>query len=296
MGEKMIIYIDVLFLNNTLMTLGIIWAVGHLLDHKINWWRLISAALIGTLYTLIIICFNFNEFKLFWHIGLNFITAIIMVYIAYGRLSSAKFWKTVGYLYLVSFITIGTTLSVFYIYGITPFQAGRNLIFTIFSLIVLFVIGKYGWHIFQKYITPDIFYVPFTIIINGNRQKITGLVDTGNKLNDPLTKRPVIVVELKVIFPLLTPKVYKEIESCRGGVIEYIQIFNNHNWGNRIRVLPFSDLGQEHGILLGLRPDEVKITYKSRQIKTSKVVLALTTHKLDDDNNYQALIHPQLLH
>ena len=121
----MIIYVDVLFLNNTLMTFAIIWAVSHILNYKSSWWKLLIAAIFGTIYSFIIIYFKFISWpfglKVIFHLTLNLLTALTMVYLAFGIRPKKQICRAVGYLYLVSFIVIGTILSLFYIYGVTPF-------------------------------------------------------------------------------------------------------------------------------------------------------------------------------
>jgi len=153
----MIIYIDVLFINNLLMTLAIIWAVGHLLEYKIKWFRLILASLIGTVYSIIFFyCYNLNWpawIIYIWYIAINIITALFMIRVAFGKMSRIKLFKSVIYLYLVSFITIGTTMSIFYINGGSPFNSKSEYTFIILGFIILIIIAKYGYGIFQRYIT-----------------------------------------------------------------------------------------------------------------------------------------------
>ncbi len=295
----MVIYADITFINNFLMTLAIIWAVGHLLEFEIQWWGLIKAALIGTMYTFVVL-FIQSYYLPGWlslplHIILNIITAVLMIKIAYELKNRKSFLKGIGYLYLVSFVTIGTTLSIFYINGNTPFKSGGITLFIFLGLIVLFLIGKYGWLIFQNYINTDIFYVPIEIIMSDTKLVLTGLVDTGNSLTDPLTRAPVIVVDYDEIIPIFPEKLQEKLLDKKGGIINLVNLFNENGLGNRVRILPFSDLGQEHGLLIGFRPDKVVINYKGREIETRRVIIAISENKLDTNNEYQVLVHPRIL-
>src|SRR6056297_2223122 len=111
----MTIYIDILFLNNTLMTYAIIWSVARILDYKSAWWRLLLAAVAGTLYTFIIIYADTilwqNFYRYIFHISLNIAAAMLITYISFGKLVPPKFIKAVGFLYLISFICVGAILS-----------------------------------------------------------------------------------------------------------------------------------------------------------------------------------------
>ncbi|MFW6268692.1 MAG: sigma-E processing peptidase SpoIIGA [Bacillota bacterium] len=293
----MVIYADILFFNNTLMTFAILWSVGQLLEIKVSIWRLFLGALIGTLYSFIIFYFKFHNLpyilNIIIHIGLNFGTAIVMIYSTFGKISIKKYIKAVGYLYLVSFTVIGTILSVFYIYGIQPFQV-KKIFLLIFGVVILFIIGKIGWDIFQKYITPDVLYVSLNIVIEKKEITLVGLIDTGNQLSEPVTGFPVVIVEINPLESVFNKEIMKRLNE-KAEIIELIRVFSKYEWENKIRVLPFSNIGQEDGLLLGIKPDKIIFDYKEEKIETGKVILGLTSQKLDENEKYQALIHPGLL-
>ncbi|MFW5976373.1 MAG: sigma-E processing peptidase SpoIIGA [Bacillota bacterium] len=292
----MVVYADILFFNNTLMTFAILWAVSKILELKVSYWRLLLGAVIGTIYSFLILYIQFRDWYYFYnfllHISLNIITAYLMIYFAFGKLSLKIFIKAIGYLYLVSFIVIGTILSLFYIYGIQPFQVENDIIIILAILIVL-IIGKIGWGIFHNYITPEELYISLKIIINDNYVNLIGLIDTGNQLSDPLNGFPVLIVNvdhLNSIFPGEISKHFKEMNK-----INIIELFARYDWEDRIRILPYSDIGQEHGILLGIRPDKVILEYQKDIIETEKVILGITDIRLDPKNKYQVLVPPGLL-
>ncbi|MFW5985836.1 MAG: sigma-E processing peptidase SpoIIGA, partial [Halanaerobiales bacterium] len=273
----MVIYADILFINNTIMTLAIIWAVARILNYEYRLWRLVLAAIIGSVYTFIVYLVDVSSlsllFRLGWHLGLNLVTAYVITVTAFGSLSPGKLIKTAAYLYLISFITVGTVLSLFNIYGINIF-AGNGLVKAGVGLIVIFYLAKYGWYIFHKYRLPDKLYLPVTVEIEDRKKDFVGLVDTGNQLHDPLTDEPVLVIGIDDFKYLLPPEME---ENCRTGeVLDLAAKFEQIGWARRIRVLPFSDLGQEHGLLIGIRPDRVIMEYEGDEINTGQVLLALT--------------------
>ncbi len=293
----MIIYADVTFINNFLMTLAIIWAVANIMERDYRWFNLLLAALVANIYfflVLIIQNIDINNFiTVFLQILLNITAAIVIIRIAFPKIKKRNLIKAVSYLYLITFITIGTTLSVFYVYGGSPFDAGMQKI--IIGMIILFLIGNFGWRYFQKYKTPEEFYLPVKIYYLDIVVNIIGLLDTGNSLTDPFTKAPVIVVNLEDIISLFSEKIQEELWSCGEDYIKAIEVFNSHGLGQRIRILPFSDLGKENGMILGFRPDFIELEYQGRILKVKKCILALSRRRLDVDNEYQALIHPQLI-
>jgi len=46
---------------------------------------------------------------------------------------------------------------------------------------------------------------------------------------------------------------------------------------------------------VGFRPDKVEILYNNKNISRQNILLALTDHKLDENDSYQALVNPRIL-
>jgi len=220
---------------------------------------------------------------------------MLIVYISFGKLSLPKFLKAVGYLYLISFICIGAILSIIYIFGVQQINAKKTYIFLSIGFLVLLLLGYKGWIIFHSYINPETLLVPITIYFKKKKIAIKGLIDTGNDLNDPITNVPVIVVELNDISTLFPLKLRNILAQNKGGIVNLIDVFAENDMGDRVRILPFSDLGQEHGMLVGFRPDKVEILYNNKNISRQNILLALTDHKLDENDSYQALVNPRIL-
>jgi len=299
----MIIYADILFINNTLMTFAIIWTVGQLLELKYCCWTLIISSMIGTIYTFLFILIRVEGWplilKLLWYIGLNVLTALLMINIASYHSSRKMKFKALIYLYAISFITIGMIISIFNIYDIRASNISNKYFFIPLALIFLFFISRFGWHYYKEHVKGEELYLPVKIFINDKKIELIGLLDTGNRLNDPITKVPVLIIEWNDILNLfaidIKEDIKEKINANKSELIELINIFNDLGWGNRIRILPFADLGQEHGILLAFRPDKIIIEYKDNFIESERVIIALTEYTLDEEDNYHALIHPRLL-
>lgn len=63
--------------------------------------------------------------------------------------------------------------------------------------------------------------------------------------------------------------------------------------GNRIVLIPYNSIGQEHGVLIGVIPDEFYVSEnKSTWIKKD-VAIALYDKKIS--NKYSALLGPDLI-
>ncbi|MFW6256798.1 MAG: sigma-E processing peptidase SpoIIGA [Bacillota bacterium] len=298
----MVVYADVLFINNTLMTLAIVWSVSKILDYQTKWWRLLGAALVGTVYTFIIIIVQkkttFSSINILFYIMANLIAVYLMAKISFGRISYKKIIQVFFWIYFVTFLVIGFLLAVINILGPNSrIFTGKYIYGLITGLFLLLMIGKIGWRFFQKKYTGGQLFIPLKIIIKDREIELTGYLDTGNQLRDPLSGKPVIIVNVDSLETLFCKSVTKKIKQRKiyREVEEIIDIFDNSEYKERIRVLPFSDLGQEHGILPGIIPDKVILHYDGQPLVTSRAVLGLTKKKFSSQKRFQALIPPAFI-
>ena len=128
------------------------------------------------------------------------------------------------------------------------------------------------------------------------QQKIVvpALLDTGNQLTDPLTKKPVIVVESEALEKVLPKDILQKISEENSEISELLASLEE-NWAARLRVIPFNSVGKRHGLMIGFRPDLIVIKNRRKEIITSDVVLGLVNKSLSREGQYRALLHPQIL-
>ena len=118
-------------------------------------------------------------------------------------------------------------------------------------------------------------YVPVELTYEGKQLRLMALCDTGNTLRDPVTGKPVLVVEAKVAQQLtgLTPQ---QLRSP-------VNVLTSASIPG-LRLIPYRSVGQPAGMLLALRFPEVRIG----NWKGSSLV-AFAPEGLCNDGRYQAL-------
>lgn len=112
--------------------------------------------------------------------------------------------------------------------------------------------------------------------INGKRICCVGLLDTGNSLIDPITQKPVLILQRN------------ELEK------NHIKI-NKEQY----RVIPYHSIGKKSGILEGFIADEVYIREKNEKgdeqtVVRQKMVIGIYEGKLSRDDSYQMILHPMV--
>ena len=92
-----------------------------------------------------------------------------------------------------------------------------------------------------------------TVLEFGDRRVFaTALMDTGNKLYDPIFHKPVILVDEKMVGEMLS--------ICK------------KEYPEKLHFIPFHSVGRENGILEGLSFDCVSIKWQNKQLKFENVI------------------------
>ncbi|MGM0501651.1 MAG: sigma-E processing peptidase SpoIIGA [Bacillota bacterium] len=296
---KLVVYLDLLLAVNLIMNYLLLWATAKLSDLKYKIWRLLLVSLLGSCYTIIVILPQFRFLNKFF---IHIVISLLMILGAFAPLTRKLFLKVLGYFYLITFATAGGILALYNLTGGSPLDSlasilnisPDNLWIIILGSILIVIIGQFGWGFIQQKILPNIFCLPIKITFDDGVAELIALVDTGNHLQDPLTKTPVIVVEVDALTNLLPQEVAEIFDYApQNQTVLFEQIIDTP-WANRFRLIPFSSLGVDNGMLVGFRPDEVLIKASEEELTIKRAIIALKKGKLNQDNDYQALLNPEL--
>lgn len=104
------------------------------------------------------------------------------------------------------------------------------------------------------------------------RVVITGLMDSGNSLYDPLSGRPVCIAPKEVLMQL--------------GLLESPEKF---------RLIPYHSIGKKHGLLRAAAVTEMYLQKEGQEKKMEQVLIAVSSQPLSSKGRYQMLLHPALL-
>jgi len=122
--------------------------------------------------------------------------------------------------------------------------------------------------------------------------EMVALLDTGNRLTDPLTGLPVMVVECGALGDLLPPAFRLAFGA------DPLALASQKLPGelaSRVRLIPYRGIGSDRGLLLGFRPDRVVLQSPGAAVICHRVVIALYERTLCPDGLYRALVPPQML-
>ena len=116
------------------------------------------------------------------------------------------------------------------------------------------------------------------------------MIDTGNLLKEPISKCDVIIVEKESLTEIVSQDVLKDIDIILNG--KWIDSTDIHSY--KFKLIPFSSLGNDNGLLIGFKPDYIKI-YGEEECIRDDVLVGIYNGKLSKSNLYTSLIGLDIL-
>jgi len=297
----MYVYIEYLLLENMIINFIILYVTGILTRTKSSRFRLFIASLLGSLYIFYLF---FPNTQFMGEFIIKFAISVLMIVVAFNPEKFNQFLKQISAFYLISFIFAGTTIGLYYILNSNlvlsniSFRTSKELIrFLIIGIGLSTILLRYIFRHHRVKMNKENFLTRVTINLNNRRVNLVALIDTGNSLKEPITQKPVIIAEYKAIEPILPEKLkklYAENKEFDLNVIGKIM----EEIGNevKLRLIPYKSIGNENGILIGFKPDSVNV-FLNDGIKKMKddIIVAIYNNKLANDEQYNSLLHPEIL-
>ncbi|WP_406678187.1 sigma-E processing peptidase SpoIIGA [Moorella sp. ACPs] len=296
------VYLDVLLAINLVMDYFILWTTARLGQLATTVWRLLAGAAVGAVYSLVIL-FPGGAWEQSLLVKILF--SLVMVAVAFYPLNGRRFLQALVYFYLAAFAMGGAMLGAIYLAGgeaATPVMGGMMVLaqnirypWLLVAVAAAGLLAVLGTNWLKKNFWQQMLRLPVIITFAGRQRALKALVDTGNSLRDPLTQRPVIIVEYSALQGLLPEAIVKHYSQEETDLESLVKSLAGSPWATRLHLLPYHSLGRSHGMLLGLRPDEVIVITNERMIKIKNVIVGLYRERLSTEGNYCALLHPDLL-
>ncbi|WP_025641321.1 sigma-E processing peptidase SpoIIGA [Schnuerera ultunensis] len=297
----MYIYAEYLLVENIIINYIILYVTEKITRTKTSKLRLFIAATIGSLYTLVVF---FPNLRFMGKFIIKFSISVLMIILAFNPEKFNLFLKQLSAFYLTSFVFAGTVIGIFYIISNKftivkfSFKNSKELIkFLTLGIGLAIILIR---NIIKNYlirINKENCLTNITISLNSKETDLIALIDTGNSLKEPISQKPVIIAEynaLKTILPELVNKAYMDNKDLDLNFIA--KIMEEIGDEIKLRLIPFKSLGNDNGILIGFIPDSIKV-YLANETKkfTEDIIVAIYNDKLATDEQYNGLLHPEIL-
>ena len=290
----MTIYIDIIIVENLVMNYTILYATGLISKNKISHLRIIFASIIGAIYA---VTEYISKLNIYSNILLKIILSIVIVFIAFYPQNVKKMFKLLVLFYLTTFTFGG--VATYLIYVLKPqniiikngMYVGTYVLKVIFigaivGTIILIIAFKFA----KNKITQKDMICKVKIKLNGKEIVLDTMVDTGNMLKEPLTGNPVVVVEKTSLYDLMPKEILNNTELILGGDFGKIPENIKNEYISRLKIIPFSSLGKQNGMLIGIKPEKLYVINEQSEEKKDNAIIGIYNKSLTKRGEYNALI------
>ena len=261
----MIVYLDILMIENFLVNLFLLTITLQTIRTKIKYKRLILSSFIGSFYVITIvdptlIFFTKTPFKV--------LVAFLMCFISIKEKDKLMILKST-----IIFILYSITLAGLCFY--LSIKSGKNIVpnamlynfsykkLILAIMIIYIIVYRVVTYIKDRKLMENYVYT-INIYLDNTKSTIRALIDTGNELREPLTNLPVIIVERNALSD--------------------IKMSNYSEY-----VIPYSVINGDGGKLKAIRPDKIEIDIQGQK-KEREVLLAFTDKRLSEHGEYSGLL------
>lgn len=272
-----IVYLDVFFMINFIMDYMIILITSRIAKVKKKRIRQLAGAGCGALYSVIVIKPLTNH--LFKITIVNILIAAVMVLISFGFTSASVYIKNVFLLFVVSFTMSGIINYLYYSTVIGKYV--RNVLsgnsnkvvnarkFILVSVLAYILLSAIVRIIFSVRKDMELYY-DVKITFRGKSVVVRGLYDTGNGLTEPVSGKMVHIAEYKILKPLLE---------------------GDEKAKENIYVIPFHSIGEEDGIMYGIRMDEMVVLVDDEPKFLYNPIIGIYTGNVSKRGNYSVILN-----
>lgn len=271
------LYADVIFFNNFVMDFLLLTIVEKTMRLKKRRWGTALASILGALYALAVTVFPFDSHVLQAGATYLFISAL-MVWTAFPVKTAKDLAGTAAGLYLAAAVAAG-------LFGLFRISGGpswyleqllfrRKLLKLPFFIYIILAAGSffmacYLWEAVKKEENKNEHYVPVVLFYQGRTKELTAFLDTGNRLEDPYSHKPVSVISA---------------DCCR-------ELFQTVS---AVTYIPFRSVGKESGLLPAVKADRMEMIKDGETRIIDHPILAISKDALSPDGAYQMLLHENM--
>lgn len=280
-GKEYVVYLDVFFLINFTMDYIVLKLTSIVMRKKIRKLRISAAAIFGAVYSVIIIQPLLHHLRFVTFISIA--AAFVMVWLAFGFGDIVTYLKNTIFLACVSFMLGGIMNYLYYttdlgkhinnvLHGTSNqvVNARKFIFITFVAYIILLFVSK----VIMAYKKELNLIVEVKLSRRGKSVVTKALFDTGNSLIEPISGNMVHIAEYKILKPMLEGD-----ESAK----------------ENICVIPFHSVGEENGMLYGIRIDEMVVLINGEPKFLYHPVIAVYEGVLSESGRYSMILNKDTL-
>ena len=165
----------------------------------------------------------------------------------------------------------------------------------LFSAILAFIVIILAFKIVKNKISKKDMFCDIEVKINEEIIKTKAMIDTGNFLKEPITNKPVVVIEHTLLYDCIPKQILNNIEQILGGDFSNVPEEIREEYISKLKFIPFSSLGKQNGMLIGINAKYIKIKSEENENINENVIVGIYNKSLTKRGEYRALIGIELI-
>ena len=255
------LYIDVLFLVNFMMDYLLLLLVRKMLKCTATHGNICLGALIGSVMTCVIVVLPI-PYAIFKFVMFHMIVNTFMIRAGLKIKNIKEFAKAYILLYIGGFLLGGLLQAV-------------NQYVKVGSLFFAIAVGGYYlvskiWDFIVAIQKINQYQCKVDLYLNGKKCQITGIIDTGNGLSDPISKQPVNILDRAVA-----------------------REFLGNTKMSQVRYIPYHSIGKKEGVLLAFKIDQMCV-YKEVPFWIKEPLIGVSEEMISAKGEYQMILNPNI--
>jgi stage II sporulation protein GA (sporulation sigma-E factor processing peptidase) len=293
-------YVDIVLMENLIIDFFILKVTSKLSKVKTTSLKLLIGAIPGAAYAVIVFL---PSMQMFSNPSMKIAVSALMIIIAFTPNKFIEFLRIISIFYFISFAFGGAIFAVYYLSGRGTIVGSVFLIYGISLPVIVtgfaisYLLMNCCWNYVQDRLIKKRLIYNVSIEVGEKSIETNAILDTGNSLKEPISNLPVIVVEYEVMKDILPNKLVDILNSkeTEFNFEKLSTIFDSPDWKIRIRLIPFSSLGKQNGMMIGIKPDSVRLTTTKYVKEVKDVIIGLYNNKISKDGEYRALLYYEIL-
>lgn len=232
-------------------------------------WRSILASIFGGFYSLIIFIDELPSVVITLS---KIVSAMIILLIAFRFYRLKSFLASLGVFVFSSFIILGVVVAIYFFTNSNIIAINNSIFYFDISSRLLLVSAFFAYilscvivRLYNNHLSKNEIY-SLEIINNGNSVNLFAFADTGNKLREPFSNLPVIIVD-------------KNMAKC---IVDE----------SKIRLIPTSTVSGET-LLTAFKPDKIIIKSSTGKEVVENAYIALSSDI--KSKSFSAILNPEIL-
>lgn len=279
----MVYYAEYVFVENFIIDFILLLITGKLMKRVIMLRRLVISSLIGSLYVILTYYIG-REFMTYFIVKLSI--SVLMIMIAFDSKGILTNIRVIICFYIASLIMVGIISALYYL---------TNDKLTVNAIIMSIFTGYAALHFFFKEVKDRIaghnYKRTVNVSINKRSKTFRGYIDTGNELKDPMTGKPVMVVNMDCLKDMLGEGLCRKIMDFYENKC-YESLIDGNNSIN-LRIIKYNTISNKGENMVCIVPDEIEIINNNSSIFVDAII-GIHPKRISMDD-YDALLFKKLL-